>query len=505
MQWKKKVITLITGLALVLSMLSPIPLKAAAAPVSVQTEGNEVVTFGEKETKDMVLTVKNNTGKELTNVVITPALKANADGWPFEITKQDYSQSIEKMDADAAQNLTFSFTARGDITKNYYKLKFNVSYTEDGKDNQAEQMVYVKTTPKQTDNTQTPTQPDKGNGDSGSGNSDNGDSGNSTDMLSGGDVSNGEVRSSGGGDGSTDAAGVPRVIVTGFATDPAQVKAGTNFKLVIHVMNTSKTTAVSNMLFDLQAPSSGTETAAEAPAFLPISGSSSIYLDRIGCGETKDISIDMNARADLVQKPYSVDMAMKYEDSSHTQFESSSSLAVPVQQPPRFEFSKMELSPESIAVGEDTNLSCSLYNTGRIKLYNVKVKFTGASIEENEIFVGNVDSGGTGAIDAMLTGKEAAEGDGKCKMTVSYEDEAGTVSKMDQEFSLEVTPMMEDMAAPTVMDETQSSFPIVPVVLVIILIIVAAVVTVIVIRKKKKKIVEEEDLLDELDGPSEDE
>ena len=57
------------------------------------------------------------------------------------------------------------------------------------------------------------------------------------------------------------------------------------------------------MLFDMQAPSAGTDAAAEAPAFLPASGSSSIYLDRIPAGGTKDISIDLNARADLVQKP----------------------------------------------------------------------------------------------------------------------------------------------------------------------------------------------------------
>ena len=65
---------------------------------------------------------------------------------------------------------------------------------------------------------------------------------------------------------------VPRVIVTGFSTDPAEVKAGSDFKLTVHLKNTSKKTAVSNMLFDFQAPASGTDAAAEAPAFLPTSG-----------------------------------------------------------------------------------------------------------------------------------------------------------------------------------------------------------------------------------------
>lgn len=51
----------------------------------------------------------------------------------------------------------------------------------------------------------------------------------------------------------------------------------------------------------MQAPSSGSEGAAEAPAFLPASGSSSVYLDGIPAGGTSDISIELNARADLVK------------------------------------------------------------------------------------------------------------------------------------------------------------------------------------------------------------
>ena len=43
------------------------------------------------------------------------------------------------------------------------------------------------------------------------------------------------------------------LIVTGFNTEPAEVRAG-NFKLIVHLKNASSKTAVSNMLFDMQAP-----------------------------------------------------------------------------------------------------------------------------------------------------------------------------------------------------------------------------------------------------------
>ena len=83
----------------------------------------------------------------------------------------------------------------------------------------------------------------------------------------------------------------PRIIVTGFETDPAQVYAGSIFTLTIHVKNTSQDTAVSNVLFDLEAVEGGTETSSgqvtnSYASFLPTSGSSSIYVDRMPAGSS---------------------------------------------------------------------------------------------------------------------------------------------------------------------------------------------------------------------------
>ena len=94
------------------------------------------------------------------------------------------------------------------------------------------------------------------------------------------------------------------MIVTGFTTDPAEVRAGSNFKLTIHLKNTSRM-KVSNMLFDLSAPTEGSDEQTTSPAFLPSSGASSIYLDSIAPNGTADISIELNAKSDLLQKPYS--------------------------------------------------------------------------------------------------------------------------------------------------------------------------------------------------------
>ena len=199
----------------------------------------------------------------------------------------------------------------------------------------------------------------------------------------------GAVAYSGGGSGSGGSSSdgsVPRVIVTGFDTNPAEVHAGSDFTLTIHLKNTSKKTKVQNMLFELEAPTEGTDEQTSAPAFLPTSGSNSIYLDGIKADGTADISITLNAKADLLQKPYSINLSMKYEDSQATQIDSSSSISIPVKQDARFEFSEFEISPQTIEVGGETNVMCSLYNLGRIKLYNAKARFEGNGIKKTGDF-----------------------------------------------------------------------------------------------------------------------
>ncbi len=100
-----------------------------------------------------------------------------------------------------------------------------------------------------------------------------------------------------------------------------------------------------------------------------------------------DISITLNAKADLLQKPYSINLSMKYEYSQATQIDSSFidlySGKNRTQDSNSVEF---EISPQTIEVGGEANVMCSLYNLGRIKLYNAKARFEGNGINKNRRF-----------------------------------------------------------------------------------------------------------------------
>lgn len=516
MSRSRRMMAVVVAALLIAAMILPgLAVKAEAAEEPAEKPKVEVSLVGDNqlfeagETKTLTLQITNNSGQELKNVKVAPDMsKKKAGDWPFVKDWKQYSEIIDSVANGKPKSVSFDFTRREGAKRNSYTIPFSV-YVQGSGDAIVTDSIFVyakneTVTPDPTPGDNSQNQGDAGNGGgSGSGSADGGA------MTA--SVGNDEPAVySGGGSGSSSDGSVPRVIVTGFDTNPAEVHAGSDFTLTIHLKNTSKKTKVQNMLFELEAPTEGTDEQTSAPAFLPTSGSNSIYLDGIKADGTADISITLNAKADLLQKPYSINLSMKYEDSQATQIDSSSSISIPVKQDARFEFSEFEISPQTIEVGGEANVMCSLYNLGRIKLYNAKARFEGNGIKKQEIFIGNVEAGATGSIDAMLKGEKVTNGNSKITMTLSYEDESGNISETTKDFELEVTEAVDDsdmyMNTDGDVDAGSSGFPVVPVVVVIV-IIAGAVAAVVFVKKKKKKqmLNEEEELLDELDRSSEDE
>lgn len=521
--------------AFLLPAALPAAVYAADVPAEAQTgaektlariqlsvgDGQETPVFRAGEKAKLRISVKNTGNTAAQNVRIAPVIKSEAD-WPFELDQLNYDQDLGSVEAGGKADAVWGggdvpLAVKDSVTGKAYKLTFRITYDDGEKAYEAEKYVFVKTEAKPGSSEEKPSggtpsgdvpESGKPSGESpvSGGQTAGGGGYGSAAEPEAGSVYNSEPTVAGGGSASTS---VPRVIVTGFSTEPGEVRAGSNFKLVVHLKNTSSRTGVSNMLFDFQAPSSGSEAAAEAPAFLPASGSSSVYLDSIPAGGTKDISIELNARADLVQKPYSISMSMKYEDSGAAQYEAQSSLAIPIRQEARFEFSKMQIAPDTVSVGEEANISCSLYNLGRVKMYNVKARFEGKMIDTQEQFIGNLDAGATGTIDAIVTAKKATKGSEECKLVLTYEDDAGNVSTAEQKFKmtvLEETAVEETGMMPEAVPE-ESGNPVGLAAAVLAVIAAAAAGTVIFIKHRKKKIreAEEEEMFDEVERFTEDE
>lgn len=426
---------------------------------------------------NVVLPVVNMGRTGVKNAVVTPAISEDAAKWPFEIETSNYSQTIDYLpgtddggsDMDRRRELTWTLRTRKDAPSGYMPISFNVTFENDDKSlSNVTLTSYVKVV---------------------------GTTGISADGKS----------------------STPRVIVTGFSTSPETVHAGDTFTLTLHMQNTSKATAVKNMVFDIQAASESTDTTYVAASFLPTAGSSTVFVDKIAAGANKDISIELEARSDLAQKPYVINVKMNYEDESVNAYENTASVSIPVRQEARIDTSSVEVTPQSIEVGGEANVSFSLYNIGKTKLYNASVKFQADSVTGGDTYLGNIDPGATGSVDAYLSGAAATTDDGKVKILITFEDESGEKTTIEKEMELYVTEMMDyddGMTDDGMMDDgsqSQGGFKIWYVLIPLVLVL-AAVVAVIVIRKKKAKkaaaLLDAEDLdgLEEVDlgGDAED-
>lgn len=425
------------------------------------------------QTISVVLPVVNMGKTMVTDAVVTPVLSTDTASWPFEITSSNYSQTIPDLpgtdtgmnDMDRRRELTWELKARSDIGSGYQKLSFDVRYRDsDGESQTATLDTYIQL---------------KGTA----------------------------------GVGADGKSSVPRVIVTGFETNPEEVHAGESFMLTLHLQNTSTATSVNNMVFEIEAAVEGKDEETTYAAFLPTAGSSTIFVDRMEKNGTKDIQIEMEAKADLAQKPYAVDVNMSYEDEHVNAYTSTSSVSIPVKQQARVDISSPEVMPGSITVGSEANVMFNIYNMGKTKLYNVQVKMNSDTISGGDAFVGNLDPGATGAVDIYVTGQSPTMDDGIVKIQITYEDESGASTAIDKEISLFVSEAsMDDMMGDDyMMDDveiegegggTTSTI----VTLVIIGVIVAAVAFGVFYTKRKKKKEQmslEEDLLDSDDETDE--
>lgn len=423
----------------------------------------------------LVLSFVNLGKNDITDVVVTPRVSNNKKEWPFVIEQAYDAQCIQIIQAaDTTQeayekrmDIGWFFTVREDALTGCYPLTFDVVYYQGGVSVSKEVVTYINITGSNPNNKLIA----------------------DDDKLS--NISK------------------PRIIVTGFTTTPETVYAGSTFNLNVTVQNTSADMAVENVLFNLKANvETGSGSSAESyAAFLPTSGSSSVYTQRIEPGQIYEISIEMEAKADLSQKPYVLTVNSEYYYGDGESGTGTAEVSIPVKQEAKMDTGSADIMPEVIDVGEQSNVMFSVYNTGKTTLYNVKVTYEGESVDAGITYLGNIAPGGTGNVDSMITGVAQDMGDGTITAVITYEDESGNETRFEKEISLYVQErIMEDISDFDIsmeepIEQEETGIPTFAwIIIIAVAIAVVIVVSVIISKKRKaKKQKADEDLLNDED------
>lgn len=346
--------------------------------------------------------LRNNSPATVYNVKASMVLDADSAKFPFEINDANYDRMFDKIAVDETVQLDYSFAIRKESYTGYYPITMKIYYSdsstgEELKTYETSFFVHIVSKPTKDDYEEF----------------------NEHDRTK------------------------ARLIVDGYTTDPETIVAGESFNLLLTVKNASSSVSASDILLTMES-----EKVSDSPVFTTESGSSSVAIHSLGAGASAQVSFRMISRSGVDQRSYGLTIKANYDSPEFKNAEGTMSVDIPVKQIPRLNTGTFEVMPDSISVGEESNVMFGINNTGKVTLYNVMARFEADSIQTTDTYVGNIKSGETGNVDCMVTGSAPTTDDGKVKVIISYEDENGEVSEVEKELTLYVSepaPDMEDM------------------------------------------------------------
>ena len=445
--------------------------KSSGTTESGDDEGSIRFELGENQSTPsgqypdvMNFTVNLRNASNITafDVNVRMGLSADSTKFPFNINDGNYVRHFDRVGGGETQEVSYSMAIRKEAYTGYYPITFTIEYRDstEGDIQKAESIFYVHVQNKDKEE--------------------------ETKEFN----ANDRTRA--------------RLIVDGFQTNPEVVYAGDEFDLILRMKNASENVAASNILFILES-----EKVTDSAVFTTDSGSSSIVVNSLAAGQSTELKIRMRAGAWVDQRTYAITINEKYDSPEYKNAEEKVTVDIPVKQMARLNTGTIEVMPDTMSVGAESNVMFPINNTGKVLLYNVMVTFVGDSIQQTDSYVGNIKPGESKTVDAMVSGVTPTTDDGKVKILITYEDENGVVSDpIEKEMTLMVT---EEMEPEDGMLDDMGAFPadtepagikkyqkfLIPGIIAVLVIATAAAVVVLKKRKKKKE-AEEEDIDDEI-------
>lgn len=351
---------------------------------------NQVMDFGVNLT---------NTGlKKVYDVRVDMQLDADITKFPFDINEGNYNRKMGDMESGQMVTVPYSMMVRENVKSGFFPIHYLVTYREEegGEfSDPVDKVFYVRVKGKDDD----------------------------------------ELSADAGEQDRTKS----RIIVDSFETIPAEIYAGQPFELRVRMKNASSDVSASNIMFTF-----ASEEVENTPIFTSESGSTSVVVNNMAPGATADLSMVFKAAPTAEQKSYRMTIQEQYDSPEFKNAKEEVKIALPVKQEPRLNTSTIDVMPDAVEVGSETNVMFGINNTGKVILYNVMARFEADSIQPADAYVGNIKPGETGNVDTMLTAIAPTTDDGKVKIIISYEDENGVVSETEKEMLLNVSEAFSD-------------------------------------------------------------
>ena len=309
------------------------------------------------------MNVRNSSSVTAFDVNIRMGVNQDSTKFPFDINDGNYTRHYDRVGGGETISVPYSMMIRKDVYSGYYPITYTIEYRDstDGDVQKVERTFYVKVKNKEKEE--------------------------DTKEFNANDRTK------------------ARIVVDGFETNPEKVYAGEEFELTLHMKNASESVTASNILFNLES-----EKVTDSAVFTTDEGSSSIVVNTLGAGQTADVKVKLRAGAWVDQRTYGLIINEKYDSPEFKNAEEKITVNIPVKQVARLNTGTIDVMPDSITTGSESNIMFTINNTGKVLLYNVMVAFSGDSIEQTNTYVGNIKPGETGNVDAMINRRRPYSG-----------------------------------------------------------------------------------------------
>ncbi len=399
------------------------------------------------------LPIYNRSYSRISNILVTPQMSANRDNFPFMIGAVDYTVSVADMRGGDIREVVYDFTFAKDVTSGVKEVKFNVVYFNNTR--QAFETttfsVFVTVVKGYT--------PDKTDGDG--------------NLI----------------------VTTPKIILEGYSITPqnpddlesGRLFAGEKFSLKLSILNTSSEEAVKNIQLNLSN---------EGGIILPAdNGSNTVYIDRIGSGETVEKTLVFQSAPDAEAKAYSLVAKFNYESAKTLKaYDATETITMPISQRMRVRIDEPMVYGDAM-LDQSTPVSFSLYNMGKSTIYNCMVDLEGEGIKMEESFYGgNVTSGNTMRADFNVI--PSVEGQMNAKVIITYEDVYGQQIREEKPLTFNVMGAFnpeegmgegEGVFQPGMETPPQNSFPTGLIIAIAAVVLIGTAAAIVIIRRKRRR------------------
>ncbi|WP_299034177.1 COG1361 S-layer family protein [uncultured Anaerococcus sp.] len=244
----------------------------------------------------------------------------------------------------------------------------------------------------------------------------------------------------------------PKIMISYYQLSPKIAQAGKSFDLSFGLYNTNsrntiynlKATIEQNLGAQPQNTGENNSMVSDGSVFSPVNQSNSFYVAALYPWNTANKHITMNVLPNAVAGNYVINLSIEYEDADGNQYKTTEAIGIPVVQ--RAGVTMGELKTDELMVGNPTEMSVNIYNTGKDNLntFMCDVIGKGIKIENDRKFIGNFNTGTQETFSFTATPTRPGEIEGQ--IMLSYEDSTGKVHTQIKDFSKEVMEgMPEDM------------------------------------------------------------